>query len=61
MPQNWVSVQWRTNLPSGTDSKWMRLTSAFIVTYGFIRVEDTNAFSLPSGFYRIVEQHRRIL
>ena len=51
-----VSVQWRTNLPSGTDTNWQVLTSGFYLTNGFIVTEDTNTWSLPSRFYRVLEQ-----
>ena len=51
-----VSVQWRTNLPSGTDTNWEILTSAFYLTNGFIVIEDTNTWNLPSRFYRVLER-----
>jgi hypothetical protein len=51
-----VSVQWRTNLPSGTDTNWQVLTSGLYLTNGFIVTEDTNTWSLPSRFYRVLEQ-----
>ena len=51
-----VSVQWRTNLPRAADTNWLKLTSAFTVTNGFVWVNDTNAFKLPTRFYRVVEQ-----
>ena len=50
-----VSLQWRTNLPSGTDTNWISLTSACYLTNGFAAIEDTNPVSPPSRFYRITE------
>jgi hypothetical protein len=51
-----AQVLWRTNLPSGTDSNWQVLTSAYSLTNGFIEIDDTNAPAQPSRFYRVLEQ-----
>jgi hypothetical protein len=51
-----VSVQWRTNLPSGTDTNWQTITAGFSVTNGFVVFENTNALSAPTRFYRILER-----
>lgn len=49
-------LQWRTNLPSGTDTNWQTLTAGFYLTNGVVAVEDTNAVKAPTGFYRILER-----
>jgi sugar lactone lactonase YvrE len=51
-----VILQWRTNLPSGTDTTWQTLASGFYLTNGIIAFDDTNCISGPSRFYRILEQ-----
>ena len=51
-----VTLQWRTNLPSANDTNWISLTSACYLTNGFAAIDDTNAVSLPSRFYRITER-----
>jgi sugar lactone lactonase YvrE len=50
-----VQVQWRTNLPGGTDTNWQALTSQLVVTNGFVQCDDTGAPSYPSKFYRVWE------
>ena len=51
-----VTIQWRTNLPSGLDTNWQALSSPLLTNGGFAQFTDTNA--LPSGtrFYRVLEQ-----
>jgi len=50
-----LEVQWRTNLPSGTDTNWQSLTSGFYLTNGVVEIDDTNTIGLPNCFYRVVE------
>ena len=52
---NSLEVQWRTNLPSGTDTNWQLLTSGFYLTNGMVEIDDANTAGLPSCFYRLVE------
>lgn len=49
----YLQVEWRTNLPSGTDQVWIPLISRFTTTNGFILLQDTNPAVGPSRFYRI--------
>jgi hypothetical protein len=51
-----VSLQWRTNLPSGSDTHWQSITAGFYVTNGFVVFDDTNALNRPVSFYRIQEK-----
>ena len=51
-----VTVQWRTNLPSGADTNWETLNSGFFLTNGFIVIQDTNDLSAGSRFYRVIER-----
>ena len=51
-----VQLQWRAELPSGADTNWQALTSAFYLTNGFVATDDTNGVSASSGFYRIIER-----
>jgi hypothetical protein len=51
-----VVVQWRTNLPSGTDTNWQTVTSPLVLTNGFVAIDDTNAPTRPASFYRILEK-----
>ena len=48
-----VTLQWRTNLPSGSDTNWISLASACYLTNGCAAINDTSADSLTSRFYRI--------
>jgi hypothetical protein len=47
-----VTAQRRTLLPGWNDTNWDSITSGFSVTDGWVVVNDTNALSGPSGFYR---------
>jgi sugar lactone lactonase YvrE len=51
-----VAVQWRTNLPSGSDTNWQTLNSTLLRTNGFLQATDTNAPAFGTRYYRIVEQ-----
>ncbi len=51
-----LALQWRTSLPSGTDTNWQTLTAGFYLTNGVVAVDDTNAVQAPTGFYRILER-----
>ncbi len=51
-----MSVQWRTNLPSGPDAYWHTITSGLYFTNGFVAFDDTNAVSDPARFYRVLQQ-----
>jgi sugar lactone lactonase YvrE len=51
-----VTVQWRTNLPSGTDTSWQTMTSNFYFTNGYVALDDTNTVSSPSRFYRVLQK-----
>jgi hypothetical protein len=50
-----VALQWRMNLPSGTDTNWNTLTAPCYLTNGVAVIEDTNSVRPPSRFYRISE------
>ena len=50
-----VAVQWRTNLPTATDTNWNSLSSGFYLSNGIVVLDDTNTFNLPDVFYRVVE------
>jgi sugar lactone lactonase YvrE len=50
-----VALQWRTNLPRGTDTNWITLTAPCYLDNGFAVIEDTNSVRPPSRFYRILE------
>ena len=50
-----VRVQWRAELPCGTDTNWQMLTSAFYLTNGFVAIDDTNGVNGSTRFYRILE------
>jgi hypothetical protein len=50
-----LEVQWRTNLPSGSDTNWQSLTSGFYLTNGLVEIDDTNTINLPNCFYRVIE------
>ena len=49
-----LTVQWRTNLPSGADTNWEELAPGFYLTNGFIAVDDTNACNHATRFYRVL-------
>lgn len=51
-----LQVEWRTNLPSGTDQIWQPLISGLTITNGFILLQDTEPAIHPSRFYRIRQQ-----
>ena len=50
-----VTVQWRTNLPSGMDTNWQSITAGIYLTNGFMEFDDTNNLSAPTRFYRLLE------
>lgn len=52
---NDVTILWRTNLPTSTDTNWQTLTTGFYLTNGFVELDDTNTIGLPSAFYQILE------
>ncbi len=50
-----VVLQWRTNLPSGSDTNWGTVSGSFYVTNGFAAIEDTNVLS-KTRFYQVLER-----
>jgi hypothetical protein len=50
-----VQVQWRTNLPSGTDTNWNVLSSGCYTTNGFLFIDDTTPPGQSARFYRVRE------
>jgi len=51
-----LEVQWRTDLPNGTDTTWQSITSGFQVNNGFITFDDTSVSTQPRRFYRVLER-----
>jgi streptogramin lyase len=51
-----LEVQWRTDLPNGTDTNWQSVTTGFEIIDGWIRFDDLSILTQPRRFYRVLER-----
>ncbi len=50
-----ITVQWRTDLTSGTEGGWQTVNSGLIISGGFVIYDDPASIGQPHRFYRVVE------
>jgi hypothetical protein len=51
-----LEVLWREELTGDPGAVWQSLSGSFLVTNGFLRINDPSAAGQPQRFYRVVER-----